>query len=547
MRRKWIANLLLILIFSLLISACGAGTPGPQAQPEETLPVEPVAPVENVEPTIVQEPSEPVEETPITPTEAASPPTSVGSWVYPPFGNDTQTVWQIQDGQVNQVDLPEQTFHQYDRSTVSGKQLHASSWPDSGAGPANLSVGDLWIYDLQSQQDQLVIQDETIVEAVWAPNGQDFAYLIATDSTYELRWRSASGEDQLLAVDVAPVFSIAPDGAQVAFTRETGYQVGQPGVYVVSVESGEERQIGVADRAGMGSISDLPLWSPDGRYILLPITQINYPVRWVLLAVDGSAELPLRFALGIPNDYQLREFQAYLWLPDSQGFIGGQVQGMVDAPNTEELAIAQLDLATGLIRQVTPIGYGPLTPLNWENPGQRLWALTGNGELTLIDLSQPKVLPQACKFPGQATFVNPLKGYCISYPQEFQIQANEYERPLFLGPSYDQSIEPLQARLWIETTPLAEGANLAQAVDELLAGLPSGAPAITRQAAVLGGEPAEILENVPGQLFSRVAVVAHKGMLFQLWFNPMDSSVPIVLPDVERLFQAVSGSFSFLP
>jgi hypothetical protein len=101
--------------------------------------------------------------------------------------------------------------------------------------------------------------------------------------------------------------------------------------------------------------------------------------------------------------------------------------------------------------------------------------------------------------------------------------------------------------LWIETTPLAEGVELAQAVDELIAGLPAGTPAITRQAAVLGGMPAEILENVPGQLFSRVAVVAQNGMLYQLWFNPMDSSVPIVLPDVERLFQAVSGSFSFLP
>ncbi|MCU0489055.1 MAG: hypothetical protein MUE67_08895 [Anaerolineales bacterium] len=547
MRQTWTANLLLILIFSLLISACGAGAPGPQALPEETLPAEPSAPTENIGPNTVQESTQPVEETPIFPTEAASPPTTTATWVFPPFGNDTQTVWRVQDGQVNPVDVPEQAFHQYDRSPVSGKLLHASSWPDSGAGPANLSVGDLWIYDLQSQQDQLVFQDETIVEAVWAPNGQDFAYLKATESTYELRWRSADGGDQLLAVDVAPVFSVAPDGAQVAFTRETGYQVGQPGVYVVSVESGEERQIGVADRAGMGSISDLPLWSPDGRYILLPITQINYPVRWVLLAVDGSAELPLRFALGIPNDYQLREFQAYLWMPDSQGFIGGQVQGMVDAPYTEELAIAQLDLATGLIRQVTPIGYGPLTPLNWENPGQRLWALTGNGELTLVDLNQPKTLPQACKFPGQATFVNPFKGYCFSYPQEYQIQAYEYENPLFLGPSYDQSIEPLQARLWIETTPLAEGVELAQAVDELIAGLPAGTPAITRQAAVLGGMPAEILENVPGQLFSRVAVVAQNGMLYQLWFNPMDSSVPIVLPDVERLFQAVSGSFSFLP
>lgn len=547
MRRNWMIVLSFTLIFYWLLSACQETHAPPQAQPEQTLPAENAAPTEVIEPTTPQEISEPVLESPITPVEATASPASRVSWVFPPFGNDTLTVWQIQDGQVSQVDLPEQTFHQYDRSPVTGKLLHASSWPDSGAGPANLSVGDLWIYDLQSQQDQLVFQEETIVEAVWAPNGQDFAYLKATESTYELRWRSADGSDQLLAVDVAPVFSVAPDGAQVAFTRETGYRVGQPGVYVVSVESGQERQIGVADRAGMGSISDLPLWSPDGRYILLPITQINYPVRWVLLAVDGSAELPLRFALGIPNDFQLREFQAYLWLPDSQGFIGGQMQGMMDPPNTEELAIAQLDLTTGLIRQVTPIGYGPLTPLNWENPGQRLWALTGDGELTLLDLNQPKALPQACKFPGQASFINPFKGYCFSYPQEFQIQAYEYERPLFLGPAYDQSIEPLQARLWIETTPLSEGTDLAQAVNELLAGLPAGAPAITRQAAVLGGEPAEILENVPGQLFSRVAVVAHKGMLFQLWFNPMDSSVPNVLPDVERLFQAVSGSFSFLP
>ena len=116
-----------------------------------------------------------------------------------------------------------------------------------------------------------------------------------------------------------------------------------------------------------------------------------------------------------------------------------------------------------------------------------------------------------------------------------------------MGPALDDSIEPLQSRLWIETEDVPQDSQLANLVDAFIASQPQGDPAITRQPFTLGGEPAELLDNVPGQLFSRVLLSYHDGRLYKLWFNPVDISVPDVLPDVERLFIAVTSSFAFLP
>ena len=80
--------------------------------------------------------------------------------------------------------------------------------------------------------------------------------------------------------------------------------------------------------------------------------------------------------------------------------------------------------------------------------------------------------------------------------------------------------------MWVEANPLQPGTELSQAVGEFIASQPQGDPGITRQPFTLGGQPAELLENVPGQLFSRVILAVHNDQLYQLWFNPVDASVP---------------------
>jgi hypothetical protein len=435
----------------------------------------------------------------------------------------------------------------YDHASITGKVLHSSHFQDKGAGPANLAVGDLWSYDVQEKQDQLIFQDENIVEAIWAPNGRDFAYLKALPDKYELRWRAESGEDRLLAVDVSPTFSVSPDGKAVAFTREIGYKVGEPGVYIVPTQGGEESKIASADRQGMGSISDLPIWSPNGQYILLPVSGPDTPTHWVLIKTDGSFEAPLQFGPNVPEEFLQGDFAFSLWLPDSQRVLINQIQGQIGPPNAQEIGVASLDFATGQITEITPVSFGAAYPLLWKNLGKVAWLWTDAGELEQLDLEHPQPLPELCKVSGQQLFVNPFKGYCFAYPEDVILQAFEYERPLFLGPALDQSAEPLQSRLWVEASPVPAGSSLQTAVDLFVENFPQGVPAPQRRLFTLGGEPAEILEGVPGQLFSRVVLALHNDTLYQLWFNPVDSSAPQVQPDVEKLFQAVSNSFSFLP
>ncbi|MBP6471198.1 MAG: PD40 domain-containing protein [Chloroflexi bacterium] len=160
------------------------------------------------------------------------------------------------------------------------------------AGPASLAAGPLRRLTMSSGQTDTLIADN-VVNFAWAPDGKAFAYILAVDDTYQLRWHSAIGEDFLLAVDVPRAFSIAPSGDKIAFTRESGYDLGgEPGLYVVDIASRQEQQISAVDRAGLGG-SDAawqPIWSPDESSLLLQLSAADGP-RWVWLAANGRAEL----------------------------------------------------------------------------------------------------------------------------------------------------------------------------------------------------------------------------------------------------------------
>jgi hypothetical protein len=115
------------------------------------------------------------------------------------------------------------------------------------------------------------------------------------------------------------------------------------------------------------------------------------------------------------------------------------------------------------------------------------------------------------------------------------------------GPALDQSLEPLRATLGIEVQPVSEEADMARLVDAYLSQTSfQGMPApIQRTQINLGGEPAEVLEDVPGRLSSRLAIALHKGSLYTLRFHPSDA--PQAEGDLEALYEAVTSSFRFLP
>jgi hypothetical protein len=179
---------------------------------------------------------------------------------------------------------------EHDYSAVSGKMLITDSDNSIGSGPSNLTATALNLYDPISEELSPLFA-QNIVRAKWLPNGVDFAYILATATTYELRVRFADGTDTLFADDVPHSFTVSPQGDTLAFTRESRYAglSKAAGLYVVDLTTGVERQISDYDRQGFGGTGEawLPQWSPDGKSVILNVSGMGMDaVVWA--GRDGS-------------------------------------------------------------------------------------------------------------------------------------------------------------------------------------------------------------------------------------------------------------------
>jgi hypothetical protein len=147
------------------------------------------------------------------------------------------------------------------------------------------------------------------------------------------------------------------------------------------------------------------------------------------------------------------------------------------------------------------------------------------------------------------TYVNDGDGYCFAYPADrFSLEESTEggQYPVVSGPALSEGPEPVQVSLTIDTRPARAGSDLARLVDAFLSqsqlqGLPWQ---IERKSLSLGGEPAEALEDVPGRLSSRLVMAVHGDALYTLTFFPSD--LPQAEPDLEALFDVVTGSFEFI-
>ena len=308
MKSKWIV---LFIIFGSL-TACSPGLAEPEPEIESRPTTIPTALAQATKtavntPTAVPSPTTTVMPTPMpilqaTPTPVPLPETAVS---IPRFDRHlplargeqlTGLIWT--DGQWQLVEAPfPPNIHATDSDYAQATDRLLAWSFQGGGGPGQLAVGALSIVDVGTGAQEVVIASN-MVSAGWAPNGQDFAYILATPNTYELRWRTAVGEDRLLAVDVPHTLRVSPDGRYVAFTRESHYEVDgtPPGLYVVEIETGIETQLSTLNRAGYGGIGHFwkPHWSPDSSQLLLYATANDdrtdepFPSGYVWAAMDGS-------------------------------------------------------------------------------------------------------------------------------------------------------------------------------------------------------------------------------------------------------------------
>jgi hypothetical protein len=262
---------------------------------------------------------------------------------------------------------------------------YSASVETGGVGPGNLSAGALYLIDLNSNQEAPLLP-ENVVNAAWAPNGTDFAYILGNDETYQLIYWTAGASERVLATDVPHTFSFSPDGKLIAFTRESNYNLpSEPGLYVVNVETGEESKLSDVDRQGAGGIGDpfRPMWAPDGSSVLL-LNGAAGPYEWIWAAADGSREHVITAdEMTAAVDAAAAAFPEGNWcaypelvLFDGTNLVTGasacvppeQTMGQVAATH---LAVLELDPATGAVEATA------LTPTEAERFYLLAWNVIG--------------------------------------------------------------------------------------------------------------------------------------------------------------------------
>jgi hypothetical protein len=254
----------------------------------------------------------------------------------------------------------------------------------------------------------------------------------------------------------------------------------------------------------------------DGAYYIIAILPISAPV--LADTSDAGAALP---SGGVPYpDITASN-------PDMTGYYSA-VTNLLNAQSPEAFAptLGQLDSLVQSMRitpEPTSAAPDPVAP-----------ALN----------SQP---PAACVVAGQETYVNPYDGYCFVYPLRFELRTSPAGQPQLFGPALDQNLDALRANMALEVEVAVKDARLSDIVDQYVgqfAGM--NIPAITRTPIVLGGEPAEMLEVVPGREGSRDVFMLHAGTLYHFMFMPSVRDFAQAKNDVEELYNDVTQSFTFM-
>jgi hypothetical protein len=158
-------------------------------------------------------------------------------------------------------------------------------------------------------------------------------------------------------------------------------------------------------------------------------------------------------------------------------------------------------------------------------------------------------IPASCmpQDEGLAAYFNLGNGYCLLYPEHFRVGDVTPWMVNFYGPPLDPSVEPVQAGFSIQARQPAKGQTLEQVVTEYIKSEVGDTLPVTRSLTTIGGEAAEVIEGLPGRTGNRRALLIHQDIVYHLVLYPVDDAFPQARPDVEAIWQAATGSLTFLP
>lgn len=147
---------------------------------------------------------------------------------------------------------------------------------------------------------------------------------------------------------------------------------------------------------------------------------------------------------------------------------------------------------------------------------------------------------------GNAPYLNVINAYCLTYPNRFSLQEAFSQNLITLrGPATEAGSEAPRASLTVQMIGQASGRSLEQVVDEVTAEY-SNLP-LTRSEATLGGEPAVVVEGIPGVAGNRQLWAMHNGAIFHWVLSPTDLDDEAIAADVSAVWEQALDSFTFVP
>lgn len=143
---------------------------------------------------------------------------------------------------------------------------------------------------------------------------------------------------------------------------------------------------------------------------------------------------------------------------------------------------------------------------------------------------------------GTIPMINQDHGYCLRYLDGFEESYPNKDEAVLSGPVPSTGT---QAQVFIMVSN-AEGKTAQQIADGIMAEAQVINPNVTQSNITFAGEPAVMLDGVPGQDFSRQVIVVSGERAYQLSFVPWDETAAS-FSQLEKLYNTILTTFEFHP
>jgi len=161
----------------------------------------------------------------------------------------------------------------------------------------------------------------------------------------------------------------------------------------------------------------------------------------------------------------------------------------------------------------------------------------------LVSSDSSQVCPKATA--DTVSYVNEQEGFCLLQLLGFTVQSTVSNTVVLESPPLGENGQAVPASLTIEALPDSGASSAEDIANERLGSAESAG--VSQQLFTLGGEPAVLADQVPGDLATRQVFAVHDGTGYVLTLSPVDSSAPLAYQAAELLWKTVSASFTFIP